>query len=216
MVLWVAFVTGLDLSMDAVAASISSSTSARRVGWRQAVKMAAFFGLFQAFMPALDGRHTKRPIDFSKSRGNSTSDTESWCAVHLGYACGVAFRGWFESLDHWVAFILLGLIGAKMICESRREHEDAAVGDPFGTPKLLLLSVATSLDALAVGVSFSLLGVSLPVTIAVIGSVTFLLCLPAVWIGKRLGTVMARRAEMVGGLVLIGIGCKILIEHLSA
>jgi putative Mn2+ efflux pump MntP len=185
MFLWVTLVTGVGLSMDAVAASISTSTSARRVGWPQALKMALFFGLFQALMPA------------------------------VGYACGVAFRGWFEALDHWVAFALLGFIGAKMIYESMRESEVEEEDNPFSTPKLLLLSVATSLDALAVGVSFSLLGISLLTTVAVIGLVTFSLCLPAVWLGKRLGSVMAKRAEVLGGLVLIAIGCKILIEHLS-
>jgi manganese efflux pump family protein len=136
MFLWVALVTGLGLSMDAVAASISSSTAARRVAWPQALKAALLFGLFQALMPA------------------------------LGYAGGVALGGWLESLDHWVAFILLG--------------------------------------------------VSLPVTVAVIGLVTFSLCLPAVWLGKRLGERMAKRAELAGGLVLVGIGCKILVEQLAA
>lgn len=187
MFLWVAFVTGLGLSMDAVAASISSSASARRVGWPQALKAALLFGLFQALMPA------------------------------LGYAAGVASRGWLESLDHWVAFALLGLIGAKMIYEARRGDEGAAAGagDPFGTGRLLLLAVATSVDALAVGVSFSLLGVSLPLTVAVIGLVTFSLCLPAAWLGRRLGAAVARRSEAFGGVVLIAIGCKILVEHLS-
>ena len=186
--LWVSLVTGLGLSMDAVAASISSSTTAaRRVGWAQAFKMAAFFGIFQALMPA------------------------------LGYACGLAFRGWFESVDHWVAFTLLGLIGAKMIHESRRgEDVTDSRSDPFSTHQVLLLSVATSVDALAAGLSFSLLGVSLLMTVTVIGVVTFALCLPAVWLGKRLGVVMAKRAELFGGIVLIALGLKILIEHLSA
>ncbi|HUQ34009.1 MAG TPA: manganese efflux pump MntP family protein [Pyrinomonadaceae bacterium] len=182
---WFALITGVGLSMDAVAASLSSSTAARRVGWPQAFKMAAFFGLFQALMPA------------------------------IGYACGFAFQGWLKAVDHWVAFALLGFIGAKMIYESGRADVEK-LSDPFSTPRLLLLSIATSIDALAVGISFSLLGVSLLMTILVIGIVTFSLCLPAVWIGKRLGALMARRAELIGGLVLIGIGCKILIEHLSA
>lgn len=184
MFLWVAFVTGVGLSMDAVAASISSSTCARRVGWREAFKTASFFGLAQALMPA------------------------------VGYACGTAFRGWLESVDHWVAFSLLTLIGAKMIRESRRAGDACEEGDPFGTPRLLLLSVATSVDALAVGVGFSLLGVPLPPAAAVIGLVTFGLCLPAVWLGQRLGSRVSRHAELLGGLVLIAIGTKILIEHL--
>ncbi len=183
---WFAFVIGLGLSMDAVAASISNSTSARRVGWWEAIKMAFFFGLFQALMPA------------------------------VGYAGGIAFRGWFESLDHWIAFALLGFIGAKMIYESRRDDSGETMRDPFVISRLLFLSVATSIDALAVGISFSLLGVPLLMTVVTIGAVTFSLCLPAAWLGKRLGTLMAKRAEVLGGLVLIAIGCKILIEHLSA
>jgi manganese efflux pump family protein len=185
MIAWVTLVTGVGLSMDAVAASISSSTAARRVGWARALKMPALFGLFQALMPA------------------------------VGYAFGAAFRGWFESLDHWVAFVLLGFLGAKMIYEAGRERDESA-DDPFGTAKLLLLSVATSVDALVVGVSFSLLGLSLFTTVAVIGSVTFILCLPAVWLGRRLGERMAKRAEVLGGIALIAIGFKILVEHLSA
>ncbi len=184
MVLWVTLVTGFGLSMDSVAASISSSTAARRAGWPQAVKAALFFGLFQALMPA------------------------------VGYACGVAFRGWIESLDHWVAFALLGLIGAKMIYESGHDDTSEGGGDPFGTSRLLLLSVATSIDALAVGVSFSLLGISPLMAAAVVGLVTFSLCLPAVWLGRRLGSAVARGAEVLGGVVLIAIGSKILVEHL--
>jgi manganese efflux pump family protein len=186
MAFWVAFLTGIGLSMDAVAASISTSSTARRIGVWDALKIAFLFGFFQALMPA------------------------------LGYAFGVAFRGWIEALDHWVAFILLGFIGAKMIYESFHDQDNKLVEDPFGTVRLLILSIATSIDALAAGVSFSLLGISLPITVAIIGLVTFSLCLPAVWIGKRLGVVMAKRAELLGGLLLIAIGFKILIEHLSA
>jgi putative Mn2+ efflux pump MntP len=183
---WFALITGVGLSMDAVAASVSSSsTASHRVGWPQALKMSAFFGLFQAVMPA------------------------------IGYACGFAFQGWFKSVDHWIAFALLGLIGAKMIHESMSKDSEQ-VSDPFATNRLLLLSVATSIDALAVGLSFSLLGISLLMTVLVIGIVTFSLCLPAVWLGKKLGTLMAKRAELLGGIALICIGCKILIEHLSS
>jgi manganese efflux pump family protein len=182
---WFALATGAALSMDAVAVSISSSmTAARRVSWPQAFKMAACFGFFQAGMPT------------------------------VGYACGLAFRGWVEAIDHWIAFALLGLIGAKMIYESRREEADAE-NDPFSTRNLLLLAVATSIDALAVGISFSLVGVPLLATVAIIGLVTFALCLPAVWLGKRLGKLLAKRAELLGGIVLILIGLRILVEHLS-
>lgn len=186
MAFWIAFITGVGLSMDAVAASISTSSGARRIGVWDALKIAFLFGFFQALMPA------------------------------LGYAFGVAFRDWIEALDHWAAFILLGLIGAKMIYESFQGQNSEIAENPFGAVRLLVLSIATSIDALAAGVSFSLLGIPLLSTVAIIGLVTFSLCLPAVWIGKRLGMVMARRAEFIGGLLLIGIGFKILIEHLSA
>jgi putative Mn2+ efflux pump MntP len=176
---------GVGLAMDAVAASICSGTAARTVTWVQALKMAGLFGLFQALMPA------------------------------IGYAGGVTFRTWLSPVDHWVALGILGFVGGKMIVESFREDGDGDGKDPFGMAKLILLSVATSLDALAVGLTFSLLDVSIAVAAFVIGAVTFVLCLPSVWLGGRLGLVAARRAELAGGVILIGIGLKIVVEHLS-
>ena len=131
----------------------------------------------------------------------------------LGYLAGVQFRGQLEAYDHWVAFLLLAFLGIKMIRESREAGEEH-IDSPFAIGKLLVLGLATSIDALAVGVSFSLLEIGLLETVATIGVVTFALCLPAVWFGAKLGKSMAKRADVLGGVILIGIGTKILVEHL--
>ncbi len=133
----------------------------------------------------------------------------------LGYLAGAQFRGDVEAYDHWVAFFLLSFLGVKLIKDSADAGEEK-VDSPFCTNKLLVLGIATSIDALAVGVSFSLLEIGLLETVATIGLVTFALCLPAVWFGAKLGKRMAKRADVVGGVILIGIGAKILIEHLIA
>jgi putative Mn2+ efflux pump MntP len=177
--------TAIGLSMDAVAVSITSGLSARSLQWTDALKMALLFGVFQAAMPA------------------------------LGYVAGNAFQAWIGVVDHWVAFLVLGAIGGKMIIESIRHRDSAPVASPsFETRKLLALAVATSIDALAVGLTLSLLGSSLVVAMFIIGLTTFTLCLPAVWLGARLGAQSARWAETLGGIILIIIGLKILIEHL--
>ena len=130
-----------------------------------------------------------------------------------GYLLGMSLEQWLADYDHWIAFVLLSALGIKMIHESRTAA-DERIHSPFRLRKLLVLGIATSLDAFAVGVSFSLLEVGLVATVSIIGVVTFLLCLPAVWFGVRLGKLMAQRAEVLGGVVLIAIGSKILIEHL--
>ena len=175
--------TAVGLSMDAVAVCISSGMSVREIRFSQALKMALCFGIMQAVMPL------------------------------LGYLAGVQFRGRLEAYDHWVAFLMLGYLGIKMIRDSRGAGEEK-LESPFATGKLLLLGIATSIDALAVGVSFSLLAIGLLETIVTIGVVTFALCLPAVWFGAKLGKSMAKRADLLGGAILILMGCKILIEHL--
>ena len=177
------FFTAIGLAMDAVAVSISSGLSVPSVRFTQALKMALCFGAFQAIMPL------------------------------LGYLLGAQFRSELEAYDHWIAFFLLGFLGAKLIADSRNAGEER-VHSPFRINKLLVLGIATSIDALAVGVSFSLLDVGLLETVSIIGAVTFILCLPAVWFGARLGKAMAKRADVAGGIILIGIGTKILIEHL--
>jgi manganese efflux pump family protein len=175
--------TAVGLAMDAVAVAIASGLSVKSLRLRDALKMAAFFGVFQALMPL------------------------------GGYLLGAMFAGVLDAYDHWIAFVLLGGLGIKLIFDAKNAAEEK-IASPFRTNKLLVLSVATSLDALAVGIGFSLLEAGLAETVIVIGVVTFLLCLPAVWFGVRLGKSMAKRAEIFGGIVLILIGSKILIEHL--
>jgi len=132
----------------------------------------------------------------------------------IGYAGGAFFRDYIEAYDHWVAFTLLALVGGHMILESRGGDE-AQRGNPFAIRKLLVLGIATSIDALAVGLSLAMIGFPPAISVAVIGLATFLLCLPAVRLGARLGSAFAHRAEFAGGAILIAIGAKILIEHLS-
>ncbi|MEO8384573.1 MAG: manganese efflux pump MntP family protein [Betaproteobacteria bacterium] len=175
--------TAVGLAMDAVAVSIASGLSVRRLKWTDALKMALFFGVFQAVMPV------------------------------GGYFVGGLFATALNAYAHWITFFLLTALGIKMIVDANGAGEET-VKSPFATSKLLVLAIATSLDAFAVGISFSLLDISLVTAATIIGVVTFVLCLPAVWFGARLGKSMAKRAEVFGGIVLILIGSKILIEHL--
>lgn len=176
--------TALALAMDAVAVSIASGMSVQHLKFRDALKMAAVFGGFQAVMPL------------------------------AGFLVGLYYAKQLAAYDHWIAFVLLVGIGIKMIFEARHAA-DEKVNSPFRTNKLIVLGIATSLDAFAVGVSFSLLDAGLVATVLVIGLITFALCLPAVWFGAQLGKRAAKGAEALGGVVLIAIGTKILIEHLS-
>lgn len=179
----------LGLSMDAVAVSLASGCSAGRdkLGARQALLLAFLFGLFQTLMPV------------------------------AGWLAGLGFKRAIEGYDHWLAFILLAFIGGKMIREAvrgpgrRREN-----GGRLGLPVMLGLALATSIDALAVGLSFSLLAVGIVVPVLVIGLVTFSLSLLAVFVGRRFGAVLAGKAEVLGGVILIAIGLKILAEHLGS
>lgn len=171
--------TAIGLAMDAVAVSIASGLSVKQLRLRDAFKMAAYFGFFQAIMPL------------------------------LGYLLGLSIAQWVDAYGGLIAFVVLLALGVKMIVESR----DAAaerIHSPFRANKLFVLAIATSLDAFAVGVSFSLLQTGLVATVAFIGVITFALCLPAVWFGARMGKSVARYAEASGGVVLIVIGCKIL------
>lgn len=172
--------------MDAVAVSVSAGIArGSRATWGEAFRMAAVFGLFQALMPA------------------------------IGYGAGAFFRDAIEAYDHWVAFGLLALVGGHMIRESFETGEERLPGDPFSPKRLLLLGFATSIDALAVGLTLALIELPLALSVAVIGLVTFALCLPAVHMGARLGSRLAHRAEFVGGLVLVAIGANILYQHLG-
>lgn len=173
------------LAMDAFAVSISSSITLREINWKQAAKIAFFFGMFQAIMPL------------------------------IGWLAGLGFRSLMQAYDHWIAFGLLGLIGGKMIYESFKDDCEMSKSNPLKLFVLIGLSIATSIDALAAGVSFGVLEINIYMVIAIIGGITFVLSLLGCHFGVRLGCRFGNRVEFLGGIILIGIGTKILIEHLQ-
>ena len=172
------------LAADAFAVAISMGLSAQKASFRDAVRVGLFFGGFQALMPL------------------------------LGYLAGSTVSAVIERYDHWIAFGLLVFIGGRMLWESARGTEEGGQPSLGALRKLLVLSIATSIDALAVGVSLAVLRENIWVNAAWIGCVTFALSTLGVLAGRRLGRRMQRCATVAGGLVLIFIGAKILIEHL--
>ncbi len=182
-----ALLLALGLSMDAVAVSISSGLCRPQAGFWRVLRMPVLFGLFQALMP------------------------------FLGWLGGVTLTKSIESWDHWLAFVLLAGIGGKMVWEAwHGADEGCPPADPFAWRRLLVLSVATSVDALAAGLTIAVIDLPVVFTLVIIGVTTSALCLPAVLLARQLGTRWAGRAELVGGLILIGIGAKILVDHLTA
>ena len=175
----------LGLSMDAFSVSVTSGVQIKAVKYRHAFLIALVFGVFQALMPL------------------------------LGAALGIGLLGFLSSFDHWLAFAILSFIGGKMIYESRflKENEKKSM-NPLDPRVLLLLAVATSIDALAVGFTITLISQNIFQTAAIIGLVTFLLCFAGVIIGDRFGHFFESKIEILGGLMLIAVGLKILVEHL--
>lgn len=184
MTLWELFVIAVGLSMDAFAVSVCKGLSVGRVQPRHALTCGIYFGAFQALMPL------------------------------LGWLLGVRFQSFIVSIDHWIAFILLGLIGFNMIRESR-EDEDECVDCSFSFRAMLPLAVATSIDALAVGVTFAFLSVDIGPAVSFIGVTTFALSSVGVWVGGVFGSRFKSKAEFAGGAILICMGGKILLEHLG-
>ena len=176
----------LGLSMDAFAVSVTSGFTIKHLKINHALRLAAFFGLFQAVMPI------------------------------IGWLAGFSLKEFIIDIDHWIAFGLLSIIGVKMIYESFKLNPKEEKSDPLNIYMLLMLSVATSIDALAVGLTLSFLHISVIIPAIVIGVITFLLSFAGVFIGDRFGHVFENKIEIAGGLILIGIGIKILIEHLIA
>ena len=174
----------LGLAMDAFAVSIASGVIIRHIKVKNALTIAIFFGLFQAIMPV------------------------------IGWLAGIGLRDFIAGFDHWIAFGLLCIIGCKMIYESFRLDTTENKIDPLNIYVLLILSIATSIDALAVGLSLSFLKVAIALPAIIIGIITFLLSFLGVYIGDKIGHFFERKIELIGGLILIGIGIKILIEHL--
>ena len=183
------FLTGVGLSMDAFAVAICKGLGMRKVNYKQMLLIALFFGGFQALMPL------------------------------LGWLLGRQFEQYITSIDHWIAFALLVLIGANMLREARKEDDTADTETVYDAPlplgQLLLMAIATSIDALAVGISFAFLGVNIWLAIAVIGTTTFLISAAGVFIGNRFGNRYEKRATIAGGIILILLGIKILLEHLG-
>lgn len=182
-------IMALGLAMDAFAASVCKGLCMRQMNWRHGIIIAAMFGAFQALMPI------------------------------AGWLLGVSFAGMIEPIDHWIAFALLALIGGKMLWEAFHEDPEgpncSTVEPRLDMRELLMLAIATSIDALAVGVSLAFLGADIAVSASVIGLVTFIVSLAGVIIGSRFGSRLERSANIAGGVILIIIGVRILVEHLS-
>ena len=192
---------GVGLSMDAFAVAVCKGLGMRSINYRHALTIALFFGVFQALMPL------------------------------VGWALGSQFASLVTPVDHWIAFGLLALIGGKMLWDALHEGDaegtgpssegtsrglqtDRSQGERLDLRELTMLAVATSIDALAVGISFAFLDIDIWVAISLIGVTTFALSFAGVAIGNRFGARYEKGAAMVGGTVLICIGLKILVEHL--
>lgn len=184
MTLFELFILAVGLSMDAMAVSICKGLSVPKAERKHMILVGLYFGGFQALMPL------------------------------LGYWLGVNFQTLVESVDHWIAFVLLGIIGLNMIKESR-EGDVEELDDGFSPKDMLPLAVATSIDALAVGITFAFLRVQIVPAVSFIGITTFFLSAVGLVVGNRLGARSKSKAELAGGIVLIGMGAKILLEHLG-
>ena len=175
---------GIGLAMDAFAVSVCKGLSMKKFDLKIGIIIALYFGAFQAIMPL------------------------------IGYLLGSNFQELVISVDHWIAFFLLGIIGVEMIKDSfNKDNEDG--NDKIDVKTMLILSIATSIDALAVGVTFAFLETNIFPAISIIGVITFLLSFLGVKIGKKFGDKLKVKAQLMGGIILIVIGIKILLEHLN-
>ncbi len=179
------FLIALGLSMDAVAVSMSDAMCHKKLPLRWAAAIALSFGVFQGLMPV------------------------------IGYFAGSLFAEYISFIDHWIAFVLLAFIGGKMIFDSFKKEDDDANCRQMSVKLLLIQGIATSIDALAVGVSFAAMDANIWTSALVIAATTFCLSFIAVFIGKKFGDLLNQKAEIFGGTILILIGLKILIEHLT-
>ena len=185
--------TAFALSMDAFAVSITKGMTIKNLKKSTALKMALAFGVFQGAMPL------------------------------LGWALGISFESYIKSIDHWIAFILLGFIGFNMIkgfFDDRKEEKASELEfsatpdvDDLSNKEIIMLAVATSIDALAVGISFAFLNVSIIPAASIICIITFLVCVVGVFVGNKVGDIFNGYAELVGGVILILIGFNIFNEH---
>lgn len=177
------FFIAFGLAMDAFAVSITSGITIKHLRLNHALRIAGFFGGFQAIMPL------------------------------IGWIAGLSLINYISGIDHWMAFTLLTFIGCKMIYESTRIEAVENETNPLNLKVLLLLSIATSIDALAVGLSFAILKIAIATPIIVIGTITFALSFLGAFAGNKLGHLFENKIEIAGGLILIAIGTKILLEH---
>jgi len=179
------FLIGISLSMDAAAVSMSNGMCVKRIGAGLALKIALFFGLFQGMMPA------------------------------IGYFGASIFEKQIKMIDHWLALILLTIIGGKMLYEALKKDEEKEECPVVLTDRILFVqAIATSIDALAVGIGFAALDIEIFSAVSIISVITFVLCFISVYIGKKFGSLLNKKAEILGGLILISIGAKIFIEHI--
>jgi putative Mn2+ efflux pump MntP len=172
------------LSIDCFAVAISSGIALKCFRIRYALRVGLFFGGFQALMPV------------------------------IGWFAGLSFKQYIENYDHWVAFAMLAAIGGKMIYEATLLEEAEKSCDPRNLLLVFGLAIATSIDALAVGISFSVLGISILTPVLIIGLVSFIAAYSGMYIGDKFGDIFGNKVEIFGGIILILIGLKILIEHL--
>lgn len=175
----------IGLSMDAFAVAVCKGLKMRRIDYGKTLLIALFFGGFQALMPL------------------------------IGWLLGVKFQRHIENFDHWIAFFLLAFIGGKMIYESFKADDDETM-DEFSIYELFILAIATSIDALAVGIAFAMLrDVNIFYSASIIGLITFILSAIGVAVGNKFGAVYKNKAELTGGIILVFLGFKILLEHLG-
>lgn len=179
------FITAVALAMDAFAVAICKGLTVEKVKLRHAVITGVWFGGFQMLMPL------------------------------LGYLCASMFSEYITNFDHWVAFFLLVAIGISMIAEAFKKDEEKKETNPFSFMTMLIMSVATSVDALAVGITFAFLDVNIWVATAFIGATTFILSAVGVKVGNVFGAGKKNIAEIAGGVILILLGVKILLQHLG-
>lgn len=177
-------VIAIGLAMDAFAVSICKGLSMKKMSWKKALIIGGYFGFFQALMPL------------------------------IGYLLGIGFQDKVTGIDHWIAFILLGIIGINMIKEALSK-EDEGKNDSVKFKEMIVLAIATSIDALAVGITMAFLEVNIAVAITIIGIITFAISVIGVKIGNIFGNKYEKKAEFAGGVILILMGIKILLEHLG-
>ena len=176
--------TGLGLAMDAFAVAVCKGLSMKKFDKRKGIIIGLYFGVFQGMMPL------------------------------IGYLLGTTFQSLITSIDHWIAFVLLGFIGGNMLKEAFSKDEETC-NDKVDFKTMLPLAIATSIDALAVGITFAFLKVNIVIAVLSIGIITFIMSFIGSKVGNKFGTKYEKKAQLFGGIILILIGLKILLEHLG-